>query len=311
MLCATTGITVFTRLFARLTVLFAALFAVSHVLAAPLNNAEQRSSDTANNPVELDAKLVIIMDDLGNNLATGRRAIDLPGQITYAILPHTPAAKKLAYYAAHVAKDKEVIIHMPMEAQNHSARDTNTLATTLDQREFVLALDEAIAQVPFAKGLSNHMGSRLTQLDGPMQWLMVELEKRGLYFVDSKTTGGSVALAAAIESDVPCIARDVFLDHDRDPEAINKAFHTAVAMAKHNGMAVLIGHPYAETLDFLEHALPTINQHQIELITVSKALASTAKIKLPSNVSHRILHDSAQPVRTGSLQALASDSESL
>lgn len=226
------------------------------------------------------AQLVIVMDDLGNNLATGRRAIDLPGALTYAILPHTPAAHKLAFYAASVAKGKEVIIHMPMEAKDAKGSHPKGLETSLDRKSFVLKLHEAIEQVPFAKGLSNHMGSRLTQLTDQMQWLMVELEKRDLYFVDSKTTGKSVAMAAAHRQQVPYLARDIFLDHDPNPKAINRAFNNAVKLAQQTGVAVLICHPYPTTLTFLEKKLPQLDKNTISLATVSTILSQFDRASL-------------------------------
>ena len=151
-------------------------------------------------------KLVIVIDDLGNNLEYGRRAVDLPGAVTYAILPHTPLAKKLAFYATRVNHRKDIIIHMPMESINHKRLGPGGLETHQDQQAFVATLHKAFDAIPFAKGLSNHMGSKLTALPDRMQWLMTELGKTSLYFIDSKTTGSSTAHSAAAnpKNPLPC-----------------------------------------------------------------------------------------------------------
>ncbi|MEZ7984618.1 MAG: divergent polysaccharide deacetylase family protein, partial [Pseudomonadales bacterium] len=147
--------------------------------------------------------LVIIIDDLGNNLASGRRAVNLPGAITYAILPHTPQAIELATYANHVDVNKEVIIHMPMEAVGHKHMGPGGLNMHQDHQDFIHTLQAAIQALPQAKGLSNHMGSQLTSQPDRMHWLMSELSKTPFYFIDSKTTDNSAAMHAADEQNIP------------------------------------------------------------------------------------------------------------
>ena len=225
--------------------------------------------------------LAIIIDDLGNNLASGRRAVNLPGAITYAILPHTPQAIELATYANHVDINKEVIIHMPMEAVGHRHMEGNIerhmgpggLNMHQDQEDFIHTLQAAIQALPQAKGLSNHMGSQLTSQPDRMHWLMSELSKTPFYFIDSKTTDNSAAMQAADKQKIPYLVRDIFLDHDPDPVAIDKAFKKALALAIRSGSAVLIAHPYPSTLDYLEHALPKLSEAGVVLVNASQAIA--------------------------------------
>jgi polysaccharide deacetylase 2 family uncharacterized protein YibQ len=225
--------------------------------------------------------LAIIIDDLGNNLASGRRAVNLPGAITYAILPHTPQAIELATYANHVDINKEVIIHMPMEAVGHRHMEGNIerhmgpggLNMHQDQEDFIHTLQAAIQALPQAKGLSNHMGSQLTSQPDRMHWLMSELSKTPFYFIDSKTTDNSAAMQAADKQKIPYLVRDIFLDHDPDPIAIDKAFKKALALAIRSGSAVLIAHPYPSTLDYLEHALPKLSEAGVVLVNASQAIA--------------------------------------
>jgi polysaccharide deacetylase 2 family uncharacterized protein YibQ len=44
------------------------------------------------------------------------------------------------------------------------------------------------------------------------------------------------------------------------------------ALAKQNGIAVAIGHPYPETMEFLERELRELDNSTIMLIPVSEAL---------------------------------------
>lgn len=241
------------------------------LFASALTNAEQQL--TSPPPVKAPGKLAIIIDDIGYNLPLGKRAAELPGPITYAVLPHTPVAKKLAFYATQLNTQNEIIVHMPMESHHGKRLGPGGLTADFSQQEFISTLRSALNELPFARGLSNHMGSHLTTLPDRMHWLMEELSAQGLYFVDSKTTQGRTSWAAANRSQVPYIARDVFLDHDPKPEAIAAAFQKALRLAKRSGLAVVIAHPYPSTLTFLEHELLTIKNQGVNLVNASEALA--------------------------------------
>jgi hypothetical protein len=68
---------------------------------------------------------------------------------------------------------------------------------------------------------------------------------------------------------VPAIKRDVFLDSDRAPEQVAKEFERLKSLARERGIAVAIGHPYPETLAFLERAIPGLVEEGIELVPLS------------------------------------------
>lgn len=117
-------------------------------------------------------------------------------------------------------------------------------------------LDAALAKVPFAAGINNHMGSRMTAQRDAMTWLMGELQQRHLFFVDSRTSAATVAAAEAQRIGLAHVSRDVFLDDVRTTEAITGQLQQGIALARKQGSAVLIGHPYPQTLQVLERELP-------------------------------------------------------
>ncbi len=94
----------------------------------------------------------------------------MPGAITYSILPHTPYGKTIAVKAN--AKHKDVMLHIPMEAENGKKLGPGGLTSTMKQHEITASLQASLAEIPFAIGINNHMGSHLTQLDEPMRWTM-------------------------------------------------------------------------------------------------------------------------------------------
>lgn len=217
-----------------------------------------------------DKQLVIIIDDLGHSLQRGQQALALPGSVTYAIMPYTQYGERLAQ-SAHEA-GKEVMLHAPMSTVEGDPLGEGGLTPKLSRSEFNTRFTEALAEVPHAQGINNHMGSDLTQRRMQMAWLMQELRWQDLYFVDSRTSGKTVAAKVASEFNVPNLSRETFLDNDRDRKAIDDRFSEVLRKVEQKGLAVAIGHPYPETIRYLEEALPLLAERGVQLVSVSQAL---------------------------------------
>jgi hypothetical protein len=215
--------------------------------------------------------IAIIIDDVGDGLADGRRAIALPGAVTLSILPHTPFGPRLAEEAHQ--RGKQVMLHLPMEALEALDPEPGEIAADMPALEMTMTLAHDLRSVPHAAGVNNHRGSRLTQNGAAMATLMQALRAQGpLFFVDSLTSASSLAARVARQHGVPSLARDVFLDNDRDPQAIAGQFERLVDIAKRRGHALAIGHPYPETLALLERRLPGLAARGILLVDPSTML---------------------------------------
>lgn len=220
----------------------------------------------------LPPRVAIIIDDLGYQFDAGRRAIELPGPVAYAILPVTPRGEELALLAN--ARGKEVLLHLPLESVAHSGpAEPGGVTLDMSRAAFGAAFSDAIDSVPHAIGVSSHRGSLLTRHPGHMEWLMQEIAGRdGLFFIDSYTTHHSVALQIARESGVAAAKRDVFLDHERRKETVRQELERLKRLARERGAAVAIGHPYPETLEVLEEELPALQDQGIELVPPSELI---------------------------------------
>lgn len=214
-------------------------------------------------------KISIIIDDLGYQWRNGLRCIELDGAYTLAILPFSPFSKKLAQQADK--SGKEVMLHAPMEPISHHSWNGG-LDTTMNQTEIRHTLASMLKDTPMAKGINNHMGSAVTQNNQIMSWLMEEISARNLYFIDSFTTAQSQALLEAQQHGIPSKKRDVFLDNERNPKAIESQFNKLLALAKKHGSAIGIAHPYPETIAFLEGASTITSSQNIQLVPISQLL---------------------------------------
>jgi polysaccharide deacetylase 2 family uncharacterized protein YibQ len=215
-------------------------------------------------------QLAIIIDDLGYNLELGKRATDLSGDFTFAILPFTPHGIELAERAHK--RGKEIMLHAPMSNERQLPLGSGALVSGMTREAFIQVLREDLANVPHIKGVNNHMGSQLTQEADTMSWLMHELKSRQLYFVDSRTTPKTQALAMAEAAQVPSRKRDVFLDDQRDIKHIRQQLLLAVKTARQQGSAVAIGHPYRNTLEVLEQIKPLLDQYRVQLVKASNLM---------------------------------------
>ncbi len=226
------------------------------------------------------AKLAsIIIDDIGNNYEYGQTIINFPAPITLAILPQTQFATRLATQAHD--NNKEVMLHLPLQSVEHHKPTPGTLKLHMTQQQFSQQLKKNIASVPHIRGINNHMGSLLTQHPGHMDWLMSKISNLdNVYFVDSLTSNKSVVTQAATSHQVPNLMRDIFLDPDFKPETIRNQFDRFISIAKKNGHAIAIAHPYPKTLEFLRANLDQLAENGIELVPVSKL------VELRGNENH-------------------------
>ena len=210
----------------------------------------------------------IIIDDMGYRLHSGTRAINLPGAVTYSFLPHSPHAIFLSE-SAH-QQSKEIMLHIPMEAESGKNLGPGGLTECMTQKNFIKVLEAGIESVPYVTGFNNHMGSLLTKSQLWMTRLMREMSNnRNLFFVDSRTTNESVALAVARSEGLQSITRDIFIDHEESNEFIYEQLKKLIRRAKRKGTALAIAHPKKMTLSILEKWLPTLEEQGIKLVPVS------------------------------------------
>lgn len=213
-------------------------------------------------------RLALIIDDLGQNPARDERVLALPGPVALAILPDSRHAAALAE-RTHIA-GKTVMLHLPMAP----AGGPYAWRPELPAQELQRRLDSALAAVPHASGLNNHMGSQMTDQSQPMAALMATLQQRHLFFLDSRTNPRTVAAATAQQVGLASLSRDIFLDDDPSPEAVARQFAAAIDMARKQGSVVIIGHPHRSTLELLERELPRLQSSGIEWVDIGQMIAT-------------------------------------
>ena len=189
--------------------------------------------------------LSLVIDDIGYSLSQGQAAIKLEGDHTYAIIPGASNSRKLARFAHQMGK--EIILHLPLQASRLTApSEPNALDESMDEDQLASNMLSMLSEFPGIRGINNHMGSHLTEIDYFMRPIMDSIKNYSvkLYFLDSRTTPLSIAYTEAINSGLDSISRDVFLDNQHtNIESIRLQYQIWLEKARQRGSAVAIGHP--------------------------------------------------------------------
>jgi uncharacterized protein len=220
----------------------------------------------------LHPKIAIVIDDLGgeNKISQELLRWDLP--VTFSILPFTPYSKTLAGEAHR--KGKDVILHLPMEPHGYpqTRPGEGVLLEEMDEASFLRELSKDIEAVPYIKGVSNHMGSRLMEDPEKMKIVFLELKKRGLFFLDSRTTPQTIGLQVAQSVGLKAMERSIFIDNSSTEEDIKQQLERLIQLSLSKGKAIGIGHPHPSTIKSLKEMIPKMKEKGIELVPLSAVM---------------------------------------
>jgi uncharacterized protein len=198
----------------------------------------------------LAGKLAIVIDDFGYRPHNENQVLAMPSAISVAVLPDSPHAREMATKAHN--SGHEVLIHLPMAPLSKQPLEKNTLRPEMSSDEIERIIRSAVNNVPYAVGINNHMGSKMTSNLFGMQKVMQALERYNLYFLDSVTIGNTQAMRAAQGTGVKVIKRKVFLDDSQNEADIRVQFNRAIDLARRNGSTIAIGHPHPSTVRVLQ-----------------------------------------------------------
>ena len=213
--------------------------------------------------------IAIVIDDFVADPITAHFCA-IPQPLTFSILPRANQAPALAEQVR--ANGHEVLVHLPMEPQGGASLGANAILVGLGDEEIRRRVRRALQNVPHARGVNNHMGSKATANERVMRLVLSELKDRNLLFLDSRTTASSVAYQLAVDMDIRAINRDLFIDETADAQTIQGKLWELAAIAAQSGQAIGVGHNRRETLIALLAALPQLERRGFRFVPVSQLL---------------------------------------
>lgn len=190
--------------------------------------------------------VAIIIDDMGYNQQLGRQFLQLKTRLSFSFLPYAPFTGELALLARQ--SGHEILVHLPMEPKEKKWQlEPGTLLVTDSPDQIRRKIEGMLTAMPHATGASNHMGSRFSEDGKGMLVVMTTLQERSFFFVDSFTSASSKGLATARRLHLPSARRHLFLDNVQEATAICRQLDLLATLAKRQGQAIGIGHPYQAT----------------------------------------------------------------
>jgi polysaccharide deacetylase 2 family uncharacterized protein YibQ len=215
-------------------------------------------------------RVSIVIDDVGSNMELLKEALRvLPGSVTFAVIPFQPYSRESAELLH--AEGFGVILHSPMQAED-PAKCRDCISVGMTRRQVAGTLDLQFASVPHAEGLNNHTGSRATKDPVLMSYVMDELRRRKLFFLDSRTTPLTEAFAVSKKSGVRSAERKVFLDDESIESGILLKMDELALAGMNEKKAVGIGHLRPATIKVLSKRIPYWQGREIEFIPLREAV---------------------------------------
>jgi uncharacterized protein len=216
-----------------------------------------------------DARLAIIIDDLGSDRAAADAIFALGYPLTVSVLPNHEHSVDIATEAHR--RGFQVMLHLPMQSVANETPEAQELHPGMPAREVAALIDQFLQNVPDVAGVNNHQGSQATTDAALMDELMPVLRDRNLFYVDSRTTAATVAYDTAQDFGVRSAFRNVpFLDDVAEVAAVRKQLELALRGTREKGEAVAIGHPHPATLQALREVLPRAQEQGVRLVLASE-----------------------------------------
>lgn len=219
-------------------------------------------------------KVAIVIDDFGNNMKGSEEILHLPAKLTIAVMPFLPTTKEDAVLAHKLGH--EVILHLPMEPMRgkKSWLGPGAITTDLSNEEIAKRVNDAIDAVPYAVGINNHMGSKVTADERVMRIILNICKERQLYYLDSKTSRKSVVAKIASELGVPYLENELFFDEVYTTNHIVKQTNQLMRKIDFDDHIIAIGHVGIvgeKTASVLKQYIPALKK-KAEPVTLSTLL---------------------------------------
>ncbi|MGD8834243.1 MAG: divergent polysaccharide deacetylase family protein [Desulfobacteraceae bacterium] len=228
--------------------------------------------------------VAIVIDDIGYDRQIADQMLSLDAPLTFSVLPHGPHSVRFASEAR--AKGREIMLHLPMEPDEFPEVNPGpgALLTQMSADELIAQLNSNLDLIPGLKGVNNHMGSGISKSPERMRQIFSILKKRGLYYIDSRTTAETVARRSARLFKLPFAERDIFIDHVEDENFIRSQLKRLIRRAQKQGYAIGIAHPHKVTHRVLADYL-TLLKDKVALVPASMVVEAETQAQSAQRLS--------------------------
>jgi polysaccharide deacetylase 2 family uncharacterized protein YibQ len=215
-------------------------------------------------------RVAVIVDDLGARRDVFDVLRDLRRPLTVAVLPGLPLSQWTAREAAQ--SGMEVLLDLPMEPYRFPEVDPGpgALLMAMSAQELQAQIGAHLASVPGAVGVTNHMGSRMTEDRARMRTVLGVLAGRRLFLVDGLTSNLSVAYDEAKAQGLRAGRRQIIVDHVSGEAGDRVRWDEVAWWAESRGEVIVIAHGHPLTARLLREYVPRWEARGMRLVPVSQ-----------------------------------------
>ncbi|WP_434133257.1 divergent polysaccharide deacetylase family protein [Sporomusa sphaeroides] len=215
--------------------------------------------------------MAIIIDDFGYTREPIAGFANMGRPITFAVLPYRAYSNEAATRA--LSAGHLVMLHLPLEPLSAAEETEPTVITVaMSDAEIKDKVAKAIAATPGVKGVNNHQGSKATADRRVMKTVLGVIKANNLFFIDSRTSGNTIAAETSRQLGLRTGENELFLDNSSDIELIKEQLRKAVKMAQKNGSVTVIGHARPNTVIAVREMIPEIEAGGIRLVYANELL---------------------------------------
>ncbi|QJC51698.1 divergent polysaccharide deacetylase family protein [Paenibacillus albicereus] len=259
----------------------AAVLAVLLLLPSWVGAAAPQAAGRGESPAPASSRIAVVIDDFGNRMKGTDEMFKLPVPVTAAVMPFMPTSREDAERAHQLGLD--VIVHMPMEPKQGNPKwlGPGAIRASMSDAEVRQAVEKAIAEVPHAVGMNNHMGSKITADERIMRVVLAVCKEKGLFFLDSRTAYKTVIPRVGAELGVPVLGNDLFLDDVYTASFVSGQIVKLKKLAREQSDCITIGHvgaPGLITAAAVRSAAASMPQSRF--VRLTELLPASAKEKL-------------------------------
>ncbi|WP_281299886.1 MULTISPECIES: divergent polysaccharide deacetylase family protein [unclassified Iodidimonas] len=215
-------------------------------------------------------RIALVIQEIGLAREASMAAINrLPKAVSLALSPY--AADPQAVLQAARDAGHEVLLMVPMEPVSFPRSDPgpHSLLVSLSAAENISRLHHVMSRAQGYAGVINHMGSRFTATPAALEPILADLSRRGLMFVDARTSARSVVPEIAGKTGLPYAENDRYIDNTATAEEIDRFLADLEIIALQRGHAVGFGRPYPVTVERIERWAKGLELKGIDLAPVT------------------------------------------
>lgn len=214
-------------------------------------------------------KIAILVRGLGLSNKSTQAAIDLlPPQVTLSFVPYASNLQEWVDKAR--AKGHEVMIELPMEPYGYPDNDPGpyTLLSSTDRKENIRRLHWLLSRFSGFVGVTNYMGEKLISDKSALDEIVLELEQRGLLFLDDSASARSAVAPLANKYGLYWNKSNRMLDR-ASTETMDKDLAYLEAHARKNGGAIGTGFAFPVTIQTISLWSIALHEKDLRLAPIS------------------------------------------